>query len=398
MRAASRADVATVYLAGVVQGVALVTFPAAATVLTDPRTYGLSNTQYGALFIPQAALAVVASLSGAALTRRAGIKRIYAVGLSADLAAMLLLLASSFVAGRPHLAYAVLLVATAALGLGFGFTVPSLNTLAAVFFPATVDRAVLVLNALLGLGTVLAPLLVGVFVGLGVWWMLPALTAMSLLLLVVSAWPSLGQPPPQLTEPNEPRLRLPGRFWVYAAFALLYGVVETMNGNWAELFMSRTLGASTALASLALTAFWAGVTGGRLLLSLADRWLPDRTAFRLLAFVCAAAFGAGTFLRRGQSDNAVLLFTLSGLGCSALLPLTISFAEKELTAISGAVAGGLIAAYQTGYGIAAFGVGPLEGASGLSLQSIFGLASIVALGAGVLSFAVVRPAVRQNGG
>jgi hypothetical protein len=37
------------------------------------------------------------------------------------------------------------------------------------------------------------------------------------------------------------------------------------------------------------------------------------------------------------------------------LPLTISFGQKELTDITASVAGGLIAFYQIGYGIAAFG-------------------------------------------
>jgi hypothetical protein len=55
----------------------------------------------------------------------------------------------------------------------------------------------------------------------------------------------------------------------------------------------------------------------------------------------------------------VLAFGLAGLGCSALLPLTISFGQSELASVSAAVAGGVIAFYQFGYGIAAFGVGPL---------------------------------------
>lgn len=46
------------------------------------------------------------------------------------------------------------------LGAGFGLTAPSLNTLAAAFHPAAVDRSVLVLNALIGLDTALAPVFV----------------------------------------------------------------------------------------------------------------------------------------------------------------------------------------------------------------------------------------------
>ena len=44
---ATKAEINTVYAAGLVQGIALVTFPAASTIFTSPSQYGLSNTQYG---------------------------------------------------------------------------------------------------------------------------------------------------------------------------------------------------------------------------------------------------------------------------------------------------------------------------------------------------------------
>ncbi len=79
----------------------------------------------------------------------------------------------------------MLLVATTSLGIGFGFAVPALNTFAAAFFPERADRAVLYLNALLGLGTALAPVLVAVFVGLGFWSGLPLLVAVALAVLIL---------------------------------------------------------------------------------------------------------------------------------------------------------------------------------------------------------------------
>jgi hypothetical protein len=48
----SRAAVSAVFGAGVAQGIALVTFPAAGAIFTSPQHYGLTTTQYGALFIP----------------------------------------------------------------------------------------------------------------------------------------------------------------------------------------------------------------------------------------------------------------------------------------------------------------------------------------------------------
>ena len=112
-------------------------------------------------------MAIASSLMGAGLTRHLGIKRIYLLGLVADLLAMMLLVLSQFVMRNHSLAYGILLIATTCMGVGFGLTVPAINTLAAAFFPHNVDKAVLVLNALLGVGTALAPVFVAIFVGSG---------------------------------------------------------------------------------------------------------------------------------------------------------------------------------------------------------------------------------------
>ena len=65
---------------------------------------------------------------------------------------MVLLLASTLVKSDQAAAYPMFLVATAFLGAGFGLTVPVLNTYTSAFNPNSVDRSVLALNALLGLG------------------------------------------------------------------------------------------------------------------------------------------------------------------------------------------------------------------------------------------------------
>lgn len=414
---ANRSEIVTVYAAGLVQGMALVTFPAAGAVFTSANGYGLSNTQYGAMFEPQAAMAIISSLAGAGLTGRLGAKRLYLGGLAANLAAMALLLASKFVMDRHSAAYALLLAATTCMGLGFGFTVPALNTFAAAFFPSKVDGAILWLNALLGLGTALAPVFIAVFLALGVWWGLPILVGVLLLgLLLVSLPQSLdpasasgasaggrGQPLAQEQPSGTAHARtsagqtpakpkFPARFWIFAAFALLYGVCETMNGNWASLFMLHRLGADALLASVALALFWGMVTAGRVLFAAIEKWFPEPVVFRVLPLVVGIAFILCACLPKTAAIPGLLAFGLAGLGCSALLPLTISFAEKELTPIANSVAGGLIAFYQIGYGIAAFGVGPLQARAALALNVIFGGAAAVAIAMAVLSFLVVGPA------
>ncbi len=387
---AQRSEIAAIYTAGIVQGLALATFPAASTIFTSPQHYGLSSTAYGGIFIPQAIMAIVASLLGAGLIRRLGIKRIYLLGLIANLVSMTLLLLSQFVMPNGVLAYSILIMATASLGVGFGLTVPALNTFTAGFFPQKIDSAVLILNALLGLGTVLAPVFVAVFIDLGIWWGLPVMAVVLLLaLLLFSLWlPLRVDAQDNTAQGQKGKTALPSRFWIFAAFALFYGMVETMNGNWATLYMSQSLGAPVAAASIALMAFWGMVTVGRVLFAAIAKHFPPNRTYRLLPFVIAVAFVVIAYLPMGSSFLGVLAFGLTGLGCSALLPLTISFGQEEMTIIAASVPGGLIAFYQIGYGIAAFAVGPLEDHAGLSLNALFGFAAVVALILVALSFVV----------
>lgn len=389
---AQRNEIATVYAAGLVQGIALVTFPAAGAVFTSVTGYGLSNTQYGAMFEPQAIMAIISSLLGAGLTLRFGAKQIYLVGLAANLAAMALLLASKFVMSE-HAAYGMLLGATTCMGLGFGFTVPALNTFAAAFFPRKVDEAILGLNALLGLGTALAPVFIAIFLALGIWWGLPLLVSVLLVVLLIVSLPqTLNEGDRSRTASQQSsKQKFPARFWLFATFGLLYGVCETMNGNWASLFMLKSLGASALMASIALALFWGMVTAGRVLFAAVEKWFPESVVFRVLPLVVCAAFIICACLPKDGVGSGLLAFALAGLGCSALLPLTISFGQKELTSIAGSVAGGLIAFYQIGYGIAAFGVGPLQTHAGLNLNTIYGGTAAIAIVMAILSFVVVRP-------
>jgi MFS family permease len=391
----SRKQIGAVYAAGLLQGLALVTFPAASGVFTDPHAHGLSNGEYGVMFAPQTVLAVTAALLGVRLGRRWGEKRVLLVGLGADLASMALLVFSRFVLGRHSAAFASLLGATALMGIGFGLTIPVINALAASLFPRRVDVAVLVLNALLGLGTALAPLFVALFVGFGIWWGLP-LTVGALLAALVLWTVSLplgaekrdsGRAVGDTDATGEVEAKSRGvlwrQFWLFAAFALCYGIVETLNGNWAILYMKDVLGAPAGLASVALTLFWAAATVGRLLFASIERRLSGPSTFRLLPWVIALAFVATAFIPSSSPGLGPAAFGLAGLGCSALLPLTISLGRQS------APPGQLIACYQIGYGVAAFGIGPLRDRAGLGLRPLFGGAAAIAVALAALSAAIV---------
>ena len=146
---ARRREIGLVYLTGLVQGVALVTFPAASSIFTSPHPqgYGFSNTQYGAMFLPQVVLAILASSLAPTLARRWHLKRVFLLGLGSNLVSMTLLVLSNFFMSSTSLAYGIVLLATVALGLGFGSTIMAANTYAEEFFPGRADSAVLALNA-----------------------------------------------------------------------------------------------------------------------------------------------------------------------------------------------------------------------------------------------------------
>jgi MFS family permease len=346
------------------------------------------------MFVPQAVTAIISSLLGAGLTRHIGGKRVFLLGLGADLLSMALLFVSQFATGFHPLAYGLLLAATAFLGIGFGFVVPALNTFTAAFFPQKVDQAILTLNALLGLGTALAPIFAMIFVGFGFWWGLPILMSGLTLALIFF---SLRLPLKDSTavgalrddSPARPGIaKMPARFWLYAAFALLYGICETMNANWATVYMSKSLGASITLASMALTVFWVAVTGGRVLFAVIEKWCPQRWTYRALPLLLALAFLATASAPKDHPFQAILSFGLAGLGCSALLPLVISFGQEELTTMTASVAGGMIGFYQMGYGLAAFGVGPLQTHRGFSLAGIYAVTGFFAMALAALAFII----------
>ena len=74
-----------------------------------------------------------------------------------------------------------------------------------------------------------------------------------------------------------------------------------------------------------------------------------------------------------------MCFGAAGLACSAFLPLSISLAGEEFPRLAATMSGELIASYQIGYGVAAFGVGPLREFGGLAFSTIFAAGGGVAL-------------------
>ena len=71
---ANRTEIGIVYFAAVVQGLALVTFPAASSIFTNADGFGFDSIRYGTMFVPQVGLAILASGLAPKLARRCGLR------------------------------------------------------------------------------------------------------------------------------------------------------------------------------------------------------------------------------------------------------------------------------------------------------------------------------------
>jgi MFS family permease len=387
-----------VYAIGLFQGLSLVAFPAAATILTSPTGYDLSKSQYGVLFLPQVAMAIAGSLALPGLASRFPLKRVLLTGLAADAVAMGLLAGSVPFQGDSS-AFPMLLVATAALGLGFGLTLGSISTYAGAFMPERREVALTALNVLLGLGTALSPFLIALFTDVAQWWYLPLVAAAGLVVLMGL---TIAQPM-ELPESGTRRAAVTGSkgpgiptlFWVFAGALVIYGIGETMFGNWGTtLLVSKGVAATSANNGLAV--FWATVTLGRLVIALVSTRVRSTTIYVVLPWAVAAALFV--FPTAGSAGAGIAVFALGGLACSGFFPMTVGYGEATFPSIVELAAGWLIAAYQLGYGLAAFGAGTLQHV--VSLTAVFRIAAAAAAGMGFIAIVVAhrqpRPALQPR--
>lgn len=164
-----------------------------------------------------------------------------------------------------------------------------------------------------------------------------------------------------------------------------------LNGNWATLYLTQERSVSARGAAFALAAFWAMVTVGRVLIAAMSQIVPARSVYVALPVLLLLVFQVSSHVHGVM--GAILVFGSAGLACSGFLPLSISFGADEFPYLSAVMAGELIAFYQLGYGVAAFGTGPLRDAVGLSYSRIFAGASIVALPLIVVAWFAQRTAM-----
>jgi fucose permease len=403
-------SIGSLYLAGMLQGLTLVSFPASSAVLK--QMHGFSDAQYGAIFLPQVALAVVGALGGGALAPRLGLKMLLGAALLINAVSQLLLAGSVLL--PPVAAFVAVLLGTACLGLAFGVSGAPLNGLPPLFFPARRDTALVALHTLLGLGLAVGPLVASPFIMAGRWAGFPMLLASLCALLAAAVFlqripreveertattsqpTRLCDPMPLPTMPPQVLHLHPVRttgFWLFTVIAVLYAFAEGTFGNWAVLYLQDVKHLPETVAASALAVFWAAMVGGRLLTSILVLKLAPRHIWLALPGLMVLAF-----LLLPYADTPVrgiAGFALAGIACSAFFPLSIGLASRRFEKHVPWVSSMLIAALMVGVGLGSYLIGLLREA--VAMEQLYRLSTLYPIAVLLLGLALLRKAIPLTG-
>jgi predicted MFS family arabinose efflux permease len=361
-----------VYASALVAGLSVVSFPASATVLK--AAHGLSDSEYGAIFLPQVALTIVGSLLGGRLSARRSLKTLLTAALVTFGVSESLLFATERLGHAA--AYAALLAATATTGAAFGLAAAPLNTLPGLLFPCKKDVALVALHTFIGTGFAVGPILVGSIAARGLWAIAPAL--LSVLSLVVAGVICFAPIPSRSrTDSVVAHAGGIGSLVPFFGIAVLYAFAEGTFANWSTVYLHEERGVTEGAAALALACFWAGLAAGRLLVSAVLVRMPTGYVWLSLPLFMAASATAIPSAR--DAVSGVIVFTLSGLACSAFFPLTVSAAVAVDPAHAERIASAMTAALMLGVGLGSFTVGPLR--SVFSIARIYSLSALYPLSA-----------------
>ena len=251
--------------------------------------------------------------------------------------------------------------------------------------------------AFFALGVVVAPLAIGVALGLGATWRWvfvgeAVLSAGMALALTTSPLPDVvGRENLRIQQLREMARFAPRLLGAMLATAFVYVGAETALGVWLAKFEIDAHGATPALAALSVTLFWAGITVGRYATAPLTRLLPPH---RLLAIFAAAhtVFVLGTVLSPTLALSLTCVF-FTGMGGSVCFPLVGGYANRFPGWYAGVAFSGVMLAGTTGSTVFSYVTGPLAGAVGL--RTALGMTAV--LSALVIALAFVFRRVAGEG-
>ena len=233
-------------------------------------------------------------------------------------------------------------------GLGSGSVEVGMNGLFLDRFHEDRGRAMNRLHLCYSLGALAAPLAVGALVEVGVAWRLPfAITGVLVVAVALRlATRDLGAPGVEVAAPTLRGLgtrRVPLPLVLLALAIACYVASENGVSSWLVRFLGD---APVGVATVTLSLFWAGLTGGRIVASrFAGRFAPIAVA-EACGLAAGAAIVAAVVVPWVAASIA--LFGVAGFACGPVYPMIMATAGGLYPARSNAVSGILTAAAVAG--------------------------------------------------
>lgn len=386
-----RAPIVLAHLAGALQGFAMVSLPASATVLHE---LGLGDAAYGSSFVAQTIAATTGALASGAIARRtrvdAPLAALLAFALACHAVALVALAAATWI--DPFVAA---MTAGSALGLGFGVGAVPLNAVPAAQGGKHGAAATTAMHGVIGAGFALGPLVIGAAIAAEAWASAPLVLAIATLFVAAAIvrvpLPAVPQAASSSALPTTPRARLV----VLGAVAICYALAEGTFSSWATVFLHDARGVDASTAASALGAFWAALALGRLLSTPLLRRMPALRAWRTALFAMALVMLALPLV--GGATSGVVAFALAGLATAPVFPLTVALATGVLGLRSELASSLLTAALMIGVGVGSFAIGALREALGFDALYRIGAAyPLLALALGSWLFTGRHPSSRSS--
>ncbi len=342
------------------------------------RDFSQSDAGVGVLFLASSLLFVLGSLASGYLMER--------LGRGLVLPAAVLALGAGLGVECLAPSWVLFVVGAGISGLGSGSVEVGVNGLFLDRFHEDRGRAMNRLHLCYSVGALAAPLVVGALVAVGVAWRVPFAVTSALVVAVALRLVTrdLGAPGVALSGPSLRGLgarRVPLPLVLLALAIACYVASENGVSSWLVRFLGD---APVGVSTVALSVFWAGLTGGRIVASrFAGRFAPIA-----VATACGLAAGAAIIsaVAVPSVGASVALFGVAGFACGPVYPMIMASAGGLYPARSNAVSGILTAAAVAGsvvypplMGFISSGVGLGAGMAGAGLIAFACAAALLAV-------------------
>jgi MFS transporter, FHS family, glucose/mannose:H+ symporter len=340
--------------------------------------WAMTDVVAGSLFTAQFLSSMTATLVAPAIAARIGARGALALGFG-------FLAAGTFTIGIAS--HPVGVAATVAYGLGLGLVLPLTNIAIAATHPDRAASALSLVNVSWGIGAVIWPMVVrsvgtvdsvaaplAILAGACVMMAFVCRLAIPAALLTVSRATNRGAveaggakaPPPQQPVPSAvatlARSGLAGRVMLFGTLIFLYVGTENAVAGWVAEFARRMVSGASTTWALAPTAFWAAITAGRLLATVALRQITESALIRISVALATAGVVAITFAA-STPQGVIAGAAVAGLGLAAIFPLLWALVTRTISARP-AAAGPLYASGGFGGAVLPWAVGAVSSVAG----------------------------------